>query len=86
MQHGPEARPFGHRIGAAYSRIVELGLDLITMRLGEASDHCAASGPLPKLDIGGVSPRTLKLHRKTKGCLKLSPPGTTAAEEGGEPP
>jgi hypothetical protein len=35
---------------------------------------------------GGVSPRPLKLQRKTKGCLKLCLPGSTATEKGGEPP
>jgi hypothetical protein len=48
------------------------------------------SGPPPQLDVtrlwGGITPRPLKLHRKTKSCLKLCSPGTTAAEEGGEPP
>jgi hypothetical protein len=48
------------------------------------------SGPPPQLDVtrlwGGITPRPLKLHRKTKSCLKLCSPGTAAAEEGSEPP
>jgi hypothetical protein len=43
------------------------------------------STPPPQLDVarlgGGVSPRPLKLQRKTKGCLKLCPPGSTATEK-----
>ena len=44
----------------------------------------------PQLDItcfrGGIAPRPLKLHRKTKCCLKLYSPGTTVADEFREPP
>ena len=44
----------------------------------------------PQLDItcfrGGIAPRPLKLHVKTKYCLKLYSPATTVADEFREPP
>ena len=44
----------------------------------------------PQLDItcfrGGIAPRSLKLHRNTKCCLKLYSPATTVADEFREPP
>jgi hypothetical protein len=38
VEHGLEARPLGHRIGAAHRRVVELIDDAVVVRLGERRD------------------------------------------------
>ena len=65
LQHGQEAGALGHRIGAAHRRIIELGLDLIAIRLGETGDRCplALLAVLVGTDIGRGAGAQIRYRR-----------------------